>query len=146
MSDHVTPCARPDNDPNDWFIGKDGKQYADDVLVTEADIDAWIDSVDIGKTPTPSERESIRSVLEEPILKARLKARRDAKDACFTECYLRNECLSIALGDNPPTHGTFGGYYEEELKEIRRLRDRRSRARAARLAETSQDADVVAPE
>lgn len=90
-----TPC---ESSPDDWFIEKDGRQYADDSITEEEQ-------------------------------KAALRRRRHAKDACFTECYFRTQCLSLAIVDNPPTHGIYGGYYPEELREIRRLRDERQRRR-----------------
>lgn len=85
----MTPCQDPANDANDWFLRKDGKQYDD-----EPD-------------------------LEPENLKAALQRRRHAVDKCFTHCYLRNECLRLAL-DNVEEYGTWGGYTEEQLKKLRR--------------------------
>lgn len=97
MSDYVTPCSSPENNPDDWFIERDGRQYPDESL----DLD--------------EQREA-------------LVRRRHARDKCHVDCYLRVQCLTIALSKPEPTHGTWGGYYPEELRQIRSLRD----AKAAR--------------
>lgn len=97
MSNHIVPCERPENDPEDWFIERDGKQYPDDEM------------------PVPNA----------------LKRRRHAKDACHTECYFRLQCLDLALQNpTPATYGTWGGYYPEELREIRKVRDDRAARRS----------------
>lgn len=31
----MTPCSDPANDPDDWFIGRDGRQYSEDQLTEE---------------------------------------------------------------------------------------------------------------
>lgn len=46
-----------------------------------------------------------------------LQRRRRAKDSCFTECPVRTQCLDLALRDQP-SHGTWGGYTEEELRKL----------------------------
>lgn len=91
------PCASQENDPDDWFIGKDGRQYPDEELEPEAE-------------------------------KAALVRRRHAKDACFVDCLVRTRCLQLAL-DRPEPHGTWGGYYEEELRVIRTEIARRNKKR-----------------
>lgn len=125
---YIQPCADPANDPNDWFISRDGKQYTDDELVTRHDVllgavntlgyvagdeidqDAWDELAD--KLETEAKREA-------------LKRRRQAKDKCF-ECYLRTNCLDMALStESPATYGIWGGYFEEELRELRREISRR---------------------
>lgn len=97
---YQTPCQNPDNDPNDWFIGRDGKQYPDD--------------------PFDTEEQSEAAAKREALIR-----RRRARAACY-ECYFRMQCLDIALEDHE-SHGTWGGYYEEELRQIRNMRDMKGR-------------------
>lgn len=137
-TERTTPCSAPDVDPDDWFIGKDGRQYPDDELVSDAEIldhearlRAALDDVSLSDVDTPS-LDEIRIDLEAQALKANLVRRRHAKDKCHVECPVRLQCLSIALGENGtgiPLRGTWGGYYEEELAEIRRLHQARQRRR-----------------
>lgn len=110
MSDYVPPCARPENDPNDWFIERDGKQYPDEDLLTEEE------------RATLSEEEAAER--EEEVRRDRLRARRHARDACHTECYMRLECLDRAIKERPQ-YGIWGGYFPEQLREIYREYDRR---------------------
>lgn len=129
MSDYVTPCHSDENDPDDWFLSKDGRQYSDDDLLTQEIIDEAIRTT--GLTPLDEnyveEVDRVLAEIEEQVKRAALTRRRHAKDACFT-CYFRTQCLGLALERNEQ-HGTWGGYYEEELREIRRLRDRKRRER-----------------
>lgn len=124
----MTPCAAPENDPEDWFISKDGRQYPDDDLVFNvaslvADARANFDD---------RPEDEIVQEAEDQAVQAALVRRRHAKDKCHVDCYLRTQCLGLALAPNAPLHGTWGGYYEEELKKIRDLRDERQRQRTAR--------------
>ena len=80
-----TPCM---DNPDDWFIGKDGLQYADDPELS-------------------------RDELTEA-----LRRRRHAREACRMDCPVRVACLDRAMTNNEQ-YGTWGGYYEEEIKEIR---------------------------
>lgn len=124
------PCANPENDPDDWYISRDGRQYPDDELVTEAQVMAHLNEVDPHGTRSTAEIESVWDSLEAVAVKDALRRRRHAKDKCHTECYFRLQCLDKALEDvTPATHGTWGGHYEEELREIRREVARRKRAR-----------------
>lgn len=121
----TTPCARPENDPSDWFIERDGKQYPDDELVTEAEYRAFVVSAEILGEEPPS-----RQAAEADVLAERLVRRRHAKDKCFVECIFRMHCLSKGEDED---HGTWGGYYSEERRQIARLRAEKiaERARAA---------------
>ena len=124
MSDYVPPCRSKANDPEDWFIGRDGKQYPDDVVLTleEAEV------LTAGRGLDPDDASAVAEVFEEvhaERIKAQLRKRRHAKDRCFTECKMRLECLGLALrieeGPLPANlieYGTFGGYFEEERKQI----------------------------
>lgn len=127
----TTPCARPENDPNDWFIEKDGRQYVDEPVFTKDEIEVIVDAaIDADQDVAVALQTATDQRLTENLL-----LRRHAKDKCHVDCYLRTTCLSIALANpSPATHGTWGGYYSEELRQIRQLRDARARA--------SQDADV----
>jgi hypothetical protein len=129
---HQTPCSNPENDPDDWFIGRDGKQYADEDFLSEAEERGLARSVLPIAGESPEEHEervntAIRVATAERRRKA-LAARRHAREKCHTECYFRAQCLEQAL-DQDQQHGTWGGYYEEELREIRREIARRKRGR-----------------
>ena len=125
---YQTPCSS--GNPEDWFISRDGKQYPDDDLVSEEEV-----MVELGSLTGDATSEEIDEAwnrLEASAVKAALVRRRHAKDACYT-CYFRTQCLGLAL-DGDLGHGTFGGYYEEELREIRRERSRRERIRRNRAS------------
>lgn len=123
-----TPC-RESETPDDWFISRDGRQYPSDPLVSQEVIDErFRDSVG---TP-PAERDRIVDRLEAEARREALRRRRHAKEACHEKCYFRLECLGLAIESTTPIHGTWGGYYEEELDQIRREKSRQDRVRAAR--------------
>lgn len=126
MTEYVAPCRDSENDPDDWFISRDGKQYIDDELVTTDEVIAHLDEVDPDGTRSLEIIDITRKSLEAPLVKDALRRRRHAKDACHTECYFRTQCLDKAL-EGEHTHGTWGGYHEEELREIRREIARRKR-------------------
>jgi hypothetical protein len=130
---YVQPCADPENDPEDWFISRDGKQYPDDPMPGysgETVSAAWDVAIEeLGRDITDAEMKRIDDRVYDDSQRSQLRKRRHAKEACH-ECYFRMGCLDQALKpDTPATHGTWGGYYEEELREIRREIDRRKRAR-----------------
>src|SRR5690242_2067929 len=102
----ATPCQA--GDPEDWFIGKDGLQYHDEPF-EKILLDP--DNPDAGHVTVAEQKRQA------------LIRRRQAKEACLS-CPVRLECLSIAIEDAPP-YGTWGGYYEEELRAIRAERERR---------------------
>jgi len=116
----VRPCEDPANDPEDWFLERDGKQYVDDVLVTDEELENvhW------------EQRADYVEGLTDLRVRAALRRRRHAKDKCFTLCEQRASCLSQALDGLTIEYGIFGGYDREERREIIRVRD----ARAARRA------------
>lgn len=126
---YQTPCSSPQNDPNDWFISRDGKQYADDEFLTEDEAARVRRSV--LRKPGESEYDHETRVdaalrqAESARKRKAIQKRRHAKEACF-DCYFRTSCLDRAL-DEEQTHGTWGGYYEEELRQIRSERARRRR-------------------
>lgn len=123
MTDELRlPCHESDS-PDDWFIRKDGRQYSDDELVTDDDVAAHLNAVDPDGTRSASEIERVRNRLEAEAKIAALARRRHAKEDCHTSCRVRLECLDLAL-QNGEVHGTWGGYYEEELYQIQRKRRR----------------------
>lgn len=129
---YQTPCHDPANNPDDWFISRDGKQYPDEPLVGYGNAEvlkAWGEEEErLGRPLTDDEERKVDDRVFEEALKAQLRRRRHARDKCHTECYFRTQCLGQALeGDH--MHGTWGGYYEEELREIRREIARRKRAK-----------------
>jgi hypothetical protein len=143
MSEYVTPCADPKNNPEDWFIEKDGRQYADDQVLSVADTDAV--ARELGPEASTEEYEEAMAAKASENLKAALIRRRHARDKCHVECYARLQCLSIALGDTAPKYGIWGGYYPDQLDQIRDLRDKRQKARdleQGALDAESHDADV----
>ncbi len=131
----VTPCARPENDPNAWFIERDGRQYPDETLVTEEELTQALE------IRTQDEGESrmgfairVMEDLVDTKLRLRLISRRHAKDACFTQCIFRMHCLNVATV-NEEQHGTWGGYYPEERRQIEKLRAEKAAEREARARE-----------
>lgn len=126
MSGGVPCWENPDVDPDDFFIRSDGKQYADDDFLTEDEI-RRISRTVLRKHGESAAAHAIR--VERALNHARSERRRQAlirrrraRQACY-QCPVRLKCLRHAL-DNDETHGTWGGYYEEELRIIRRERDR----------------------
>lgn len=113
----MTPCQDPANDPEDWFISRDGKQYPDDDLLDE-ETRLKIATLD------EDEQAKVTEAAEAEALKASLRRRRHARDKCYTECLLRTACLNQAL-ETGVEHGTWGGYHEEQLRELRRAIERR---------------------
>jgi hypothetical protein len=135
---HITPCADPANDPEDWFIERDGRQYPDDDHV----FNTGSLLADARANGDERDEDEILDEADADAVKAALVRRRHAKDRCHVECNFRTQCLEIALSEpTPATHGTWGGYYQEELKTIRSERDARRARRQARRA-PSHDADV----
>lgn len=136
MSELRLPC-RESETPDDWFIGRDGKQYSDeDLLTDEVRLSVLVEANERGLEG--SERvefiERAEDRAEADAKTAALQRRRHAMEACHTDCLFRTRCLDMAL-DGDLRHGTWGGYYEEQIAEIRDERDRRRLARAqARLA------------
>jgi hypothetical protein len=117
------PCSDPQNSPNDWFISRDGKQYPDDDFLSESEIRGISKSVlPIEGETAEDHRDRVEAALTVASAERRrtsLIARRHARDKCHTECYFRTACLGRAL-DEHQDHGTWGGYYEEELRELRK--------------------------
>ena len=135
----IPPCRRPENDPEDWFIERDGRQYADDEVVPEAQREAIRSALEDlhDREPTAEEMDAAVDMAEEVIVKDALTRRRHARDKCHVDCYLRTQCLGIALGTDA-NYGTWGGYYPEQLKQIRDLRDKRAARRSAAETEGAE--------
>lgn len=138
MTYQQTPCSSPENDPNDWFISRDGRQYPDDDFLTEDEVSGLSKSVLAIEGETAEEhRDRIDAALAVAAgerRRAALIVRRHAKDACYS-CPIRTTCLGRAL-DEGQDHGTWGGYYEEELREIRKEIARRKRNKRKTTPET----------
>lgn len=116
-----TPCQQ--GDPEDWFIDRRGLRDDDEALVT-------FEEAEYETRAAERPESEVADVFEEmhaERAKARLATRRHAKDACFTECSVRTQCLATAL-EIRPSHGTWGGYYEEELGKLYRALDARRSA------------------
>lgn len=125
MSDLRLPCAEGNGD--DWFVSRDGRQYPSDDLLTDIVRDAIAAEADrqgldgeervafIEKTTDMAEGDARRDAL---------RRRRHARDACHTDCLFRTRCLDMVL-EGDFQHGTWGGYYEEEIRELRRELRRR---------------------
>lgn len=118
---YQTPCQTSD-DPDAWFIGRDGKQYPDDDLIGENELDGLKRSILPIEDETEEQHrdrvDSAIATLEGERRRQALIRRRRARDACY-ECYFRLQCLDLAL-DNNEGHGTWGGYTEEQLRQIRK--------------------------
>jgi hypothetical protein len=135
---YQSPCSSPDTDSNDWFISRDGKQYPDDDFLSEGEISGLTKSVLPIEGETAEEhRDRVDAALAVASGERRrlaLISRRQAKDKCHTDCYFRTQCLTRAL-DEGQDHGTWGGYYEEELREIRKEIARRKKSRSTTTPE-----------
>lgn len=123
---YETPCA--EGNPEDWFIGRDGKQYPGDDIVSREHVEAHLAEIDPTHELGVDDRDKAVDRLEASVKRGALRRRRHARDKCYTECYFRTSCLDLAL-KNDHQHGTWGGYYEEEIREIRKEISRRKRAR-----------------
>lgn len=128
MTDLRLPCR--EGNPDDWFIGRDGKQYPDEDLLDDDARLAILEDVNDQGLTGDARVQAIERAEDRAEADAKTKAlqqRRHAKEACH-DCLFRTRCLQIAI-DGDIQHGTFGGYYEEEIREIRREISRRKRAR-----------------
>lgn len=96
MTDGILPTPCHLGESDDWFIERDGRQYPDDPPLAADD------------------------------KRTALIRRRQARQACRTDCEFRRQCLAAAL-DERPTHGTWGGYYSEELRALYREIDNPTR-------------------
>lgn len=127
-----TPCADRTNDPQDWFIRPDGKQYSDEDLLTEQERHRITLSVLRVSGETADEHENrcraARNAARNNRRRSMLTRRRQAKDLCWTKCEMREACLEQAL-ERVERHGTWGGYLEEEITAIREEQARRRRRR-----------------
>jgi hypothetical protein len=121
-----TPCSDPSNDPNDWFIEKDGKQYRDDSVLPEEQVKAILISAH-GHDLSEAEALALVDAAEDEKIRLNLIRRRKARDACY-DCPIRLECLGQRL-EAKIEFGIWGGYYPEELRKIEDERAARSRRR-----------------
>ena len=130
-----TPCSDPANNPDDWFIERDGKQYPDDDFLTHEEMH------DIGQRVLAETGdgdgvfERVEAAIDEAEAEAKRAAlirRRHARDKCHVECYFRLQCLDLAIGGEllDITYGIRGGYYPEELKKIVDTREARRQRRS----------------
>jgi hypothetical protein len=129
----ITPCQDPENDPNDWFIEKDGRQYYDEPVLGAQEVrDLWDECLTTGEDGMVALQRANAERLRENVVK-----RRHAKDKCFTECPMRGACLEQGLSEDfvVAQYGIWGGYYPEELRAIQRQGRARRRARTVRTEE-----------
>lgn len=130
MSDELRLPCRESGTPDDWFIGKDGKQYPSDEFLTDEIRDIVNIAADRLELSGEARVTFIDKALDRAEVDAKteaLRRRRHAKEACF-DCALRTRCLDIALNGDEQ-HGTWGGYHEEEIRAIKSEITRRKRAR-----------------
>lgn len=145
----ATPCKDGVNSPDDWFIGRDGKQYADEDLLN--------DEIRLGILEEANRREltgdariefieKFQDRAEAEVKRENLRRRRQAREKCHDGCYFRLQCLDLAL-KNEESHGTWGGYNEEELRELRREISRRARRKQgdSHATEEQQGGTVEGP-
>lgn len=133
MTDELRlPCQESET-PDDWFISRDGKQYTDEELLTDEDrYMAW-SSIENAERRELTTEEKDRAIdrAEAEVKRINLQRRRHAREACH-DCLFRTRCLDRALREGIE-HGTWGGYFEEQIREIRREISRRRRGRELRL-------------
>lgn len=124
-----TPCSDRTNDPNDWFIRPDGKQYTDEDFLTETERrGVALSVIPIGGETHEEHEDRVKRAINAARSnrrRAALARRRAAKSLC-RQCPIMIECMTAAL-DRGETHGTWGGLLEEELAEVRREQARRRR-------------------
>ena len=118
----VPPCRRPGADPDDWFIESNGKQYPEDELLTESDVQGIVEAV-AASNPDATEEDYDRAIrrAERDALTAALGRRRRAKDACWNDCIPRirlGVCLEVGMEPTNINHGIFGGYDPKERRAI----------------------------
>lgn len=119
----VPPCRRAENDPDDWFIERDGKQYPDDVLVPDEELE---------KVAFEARALYVEG-REDMLIRDALRRRRQAKEKCWNECItrVRTACLDVAMSSDVQEYGIHGGYYPEEIRKMKRaLAQRRARRQA----------------
>lgn len=125
----MIPCGEPDANPDDWFIRPDGKQYPDDDLLTFEERARIAKSVLYREGETADEHSQrvarATHAAENDRRRAALQRRRKAREACY-ECPARTRCLDLGVTPDVQPHGTYGGYFEEQIREIRdRIRSRK---------------------
>ena len=125
----TTPCADPANDPQAWFISSNGRQYSFDDLLEPREVASISTSVLRISRETAEEHaarvEAALSAARGNRKRAALAKRQAAKSKCY-DCPIRVACLTQAL-DHVERHGTWGGYFEEELEAVRTEQARRRR-------------------
>jgi len=127
MTDYRPPCQTA-SDPDQWFIDIHGKKSLDEEVKDFPGVDAEIRAWEALMNQPISEE--VRERIEGQARRRRLIERRQAKDRCY-ECYFRLQCLDVVLSDSNIRSGTWGGYFENEIAEIRRLQKRRIRRQNA---------------
>jgi len=133
MTDYRPPCqTAPDADA--WFIDIHGKKSLDEEVKDFPGVDAEIRAWESLMNQPISE--DIRERIEAQARRRRLIERRQAKQECY-QCYFRLQCLDLALADPNLRSGTWGGYHENEIAEIRRLIKRRVRRQEARHSDAT---------
>jgi hypothetical protein len=135
-----TPC---EENPDQWFIDRDGRKYDDEVLLpTEQELRDELAKAQVffeHQGGDPVDPEAILARMVDDIVKLRLVERRHARDLCHTACPVRTRCLDKAIGD--PDHreqyGIWGGYFPEQRRAIERAQDARRERIAKRIAEAA---------
>jgi len=132
VTDYTPPCAQPENDPQDWFIEKDGRQYEDEPIFTADEVRAIWDA-EYARGDDADPEGALQRATEERLAE-NIRKRRHAKDKCFTECAMRTLCLQRGMDEHftIQRYGIWGGYYPEELRAIQR------RGRANRKAQDQE--------
>lgn len=120
MTDQIRlPCRDEGANPDDWFITREGKQYSADDVIAPEDMLALVDEWDPNHEKPAEDRDAFAAAAEREAKSAALIQRRKARDLCHTDCLFRTRCLDMALTDGHE-HGTWGGYYEEQIRAIRK--------------------------
>lgn len=104
------PCSP---DPAAWFLEKDGRQYRDEPVVSQLELEVVMLAAEADEADPD---EAVKDAVDEKI-RTNLIARRKAREACF-DCKLRLECLDTRLTKFPGSDGIWGGYFPEDLKVL----------------------------
>lgn len=121
------PC---EDNPDDWFIGRDGRQYVDDEFLTDDERKRIAKSVlRIEGESDEDHRDRVDAAIEageRSRRRAEIVKRKEARASCYG-CPVRLHCLDLGLSIEMP-HGTWGGHFEEQIRAMQReIKQRRRR-------------------
>jgi len=132
------PCQNPLR-MDDWFIPKGGKLTSEEIGDVELRVDDWIsEHLHELSDLSQNELDSLREKRIDEAVKAEEKdaARRRAEAirSCFLDCPMTARLLCLDEGIKAPEWGIYGGYPEEERRQIAQAVKARGRGDTKRAA------------